>query len=367
MFFLTVSIGAAQCPFILGITTQEEIDSFAETYPNCTGSGLFLDINGQNSNITNLNGLSQLTSIVRLGIFFTDITDLSGLENITDVYSGIFILANNGLTNLEGLNSLQTVGDRLRVVLNTDMTSLEGLESLTQVGGEVGIELNGQLKSLSGLNNLSRVGGTFKILSQPSLPSLAGLESLEEVGGASDDIFDIFNNPLLEDLAGLENLRQVNGILRIRGNNGLLTVNELNDLEDVRTRISFESNPLLSFCAIDVICNNLENSGVELVFEDNAFGCSTREEVEDSCRQLSVSDANLSEKITLFPNPVSNVLRIETANAITIQQIKLYTTTGAKLISTSKRKIDLSNLSTGIYLLQAITNEGILTRKIVKE
>jgi hypothetical protein len=364
---LAISTGIAQCPFYLSITTQEGIDSFSETYPNCTGSALFLDINGQNSNITNLNGLSQLTSIVRFGIYYSNIQDLSGLDHITDVYSGIFILGNNDLVSLNGLNSLQTVGDRLRVVLNSELLSLEGLEGLTEIGGELGIELNGQLQSLSGLNNLERVGETLKILSNPNLTSLGGLESLQEVGALAEDEFYLYNNPLIENLAGLENLQRVNGTLNLKANSGLNSIDQLLGLQAVSTEINFQSNGLLSFCAIDVICSNLENIGVELVFENNATGCSSRQEVEDSCRPLSTSEVRLQDKINVFPNPVSDVLYVQTSEGVIFEKAVLYTIMGEQLFFTSEETINFSQLSAGIYFAEVTTNHGSATKKIVKD
>ena len=364
---LAISTGIAQCPYYLNITTQEEIDSFFENYPNCAGSALSLDINGQNSNITNLNGLSQLTSIVRLGVYYSNIQSLSGLHHITDAYSGIFILGNNDLVSLNGLNSLQTVGDRLRVVLNSELQSLEGLEGLTEIGGELGIELNGQLQSLSGLNNLERIGGTLKILSNPNLTSLKGLESLQEVGTIAEDEFYLYNNPLIENLAGLENLQQVNGTLNLKANSSLNSIDQLLGLQAVSTEINFQSNGLLSFCAIDVICNNLENIEIELVFENNAAGCSSRQEVENSCRPLSTSEVRLQDKIIAFPNPVSEELQIGLGNGIVFKKATLYSILGEKLFFTSEETIDCTQLTSGIYFVEVTTDRGAITKKIVKE
>ena len=72
----------------LGITfnTQQQIDDFPTNYPGCIIIEGYLDIQGF-SNITNLNGLSQ---IVEIGGYLSIISsfsldDLSGLDNLQSV------------------------------------------------------------------------------------------------------------------------------------------------------------------------------------------------------------------------------------------------------------------------------------------
>ena len=366
----------AQCPSFLTLTTQQEIDDFALNYPDCDGTGLSLDINNEITQITNLNGLSQLTTLSNLGIYFTNATDLSGLDNLTTVLFNLRILGNRDLLNLNGLQSLESVGNEFRIVLNDELLSLDGLNGLTEIIGNLDISVNPELQSLSGLNNLTRVRGSVEIKSHPNLTDLLGLESLTEVGLSPADRLYIFNNPLVESLAGLENLGTVNGTFELRSNDNLASITELSLLETVTEAINFQRNNQLSFCAIDVICNNLENSSVEFIFEDNSEGCSSIQEVEESCRQLSISDVSLSEEIVFLPNPVSEILTITVNEAIEIQQIKIFTITGEEVFTISEisagsardmTTIDLSGLTTGVYLLQAMTTKGTLTRKIVKE
>ena len=363
---LSTTMGVSQCPGVITITSQEEIDDFLTNYPNCDGTGLFLDINGQNSNINNLQGLSHLTTIGTLGIFFTELTDLSGLDNIAET-SRLRILGNFNLLSFDGLESLQSVGfGGFRIVLNSALVSLEGLSGLIEVDGDFNIEVNNALESLNGLNNLTRVGGSFEIKSQQSLINLLGLESLEQVGSTSADTFYLFNSELVETLEGLENLRTVNGTLRIRLFNSLNSLSGFSGLETVTTRVNLQDNAQLSFCGIDLICNNLDNTNIELIFANNALGCSSIQEVVASCL-LSLNELDLSNAFTLYPNPVSEILQIHTSEGVVLQKTTVYSLLGKELIATSEETIDFSALSEGLYFVGVLTNLGRSLKMILKE
>ena len=70
------------------------------------------------------------------------------------------------------------------------------------------------------------------------------------------------------------------------------------------------------------------------------------------------------EPIT-FPNPVQNILTLE--NFKNLKNIKIYNSIGQLIIETKGAKIDFTNLSKGIYILQLHTDNDILTKKIMKD
>jgi hypothetical protein len=76
----------------------------------------------------------------------------------------------------------------------------------------------------------------------------------------------------------------------------------------------------------------------------------------------------LKTAITIYPNPVSNVLYIKNAG-ITIENVKIYDLNG-RLIKEEKlddNQIDVSQLPQGIYILDIETAIGVLRQKLVKE
>ncbi|MEO5906906.1 MAG: hypothetical protein ABIQ11_09280 [Saprospiraceae bacterium] len=124
-------------------TTQEQIDAFPSMYSGCIQILGDVIINGNSSNIVNLNGLSQLTSIMgSLNIENTsDLTSVSGINNLTSVGGAIYISANAGLNMNSAMNSLATLGGSL-TISNNGIVTLGGFGALTSIGGSIFIASN---------------------------------------------------------------------------------------------------------------------------------------------------------------------------------------------------------------------------------
>lgn len=76
-----------------------------------------------------------------------------------------------------------------------------------------------------------------------------------------------------------------------------------------------------------------------------------------------------ANNISIYPNPVSgNILTIDTNKPL---KIEVYNVLGKKLISTNvdstNGKIDVGFLYSGIYMLKMISDEGTITKRIIKE
>jgi hypothetical protein len=179
--------GQSCLPEGITFTTQEEIDNFQTNYPGCTEIEGDVTINDfWIASITNLNGLSMLTSIGG-SLFVYDnhyLTSLTGLENVSSI-GGSLLIAGNALTNLMGLDGLTSIGGSLSIgdtwsmEGNPDLVSLEGLENVTSIGGSLTVCLNYALTSLSGLEGLTSVGSYIYILQNVVLTSLTGLENID--------------------------------------------------------------------------------------------------------------------------------------------------------------------------------------------
>lgn len=89
----------------------------------------------------------------------------------------------------------------------------------------------------------------------------------------------------------------------------------------------------------------------------------------DNCGSLGVSKALLENKITVYPNPSKDILYIKPNENIIINRIELLDLQGkiieAPLINTYQ--LSIGNISTGTYLLNFVTNEGIISKKITVE
>lgn len=82
---------------------------------------------------------------------------------------------------------------------------------------------------------------------------------------------------------------------------------------------------------------------------------------------LSIDENNFNNDISVYPNPVKNMLQFKTEAAIL--KVEVYDITGRIISSKSinENKIDLSELKTGNYILKLYTEKGITNTKIIKE
>jgi len=79
-------------------------------------------------------------------------------------------------------------------------------------------------------------------------------------------------------------------------------------------------------------------------------------------------DDNIEELITVFPNPVVDVLNIDVPFHVTLDNVKLYDITGKNVgLELIEGQVDMSGLVSGIYLLSVATSEGRLVKKLIKK
>ncbi len=78
---------------------------------------------------------------------------------------------------------------------------------------------------------------------------------------------------------------------------------------------------------------------------------------------LAVSDFSKAEKITVYPNPVKDILNINAE----ITKAEIFNLSGAKIKESKSSKIDMSKLSAGVYLLKITDGKGnVSSQKIIK-
>jgi pectate lyase len=90
--------------------------------------------------------------------------------------------------------------------------------------------------------------------------------------------------------------------------------------------------------------------------------------IKASYPSLGLSDNIEASKVALYPNPVSNQLYISSDNQ-KIENVMIYSLSGTivKNVSDEIESIDVSNLTTGNYLVRITTDQGSFTKKIIKK
>lgn len=297
-------------------TTQSQIDSFQIIYPGCTeieGSVEIIE-----TEITNLNGLSVLTSIVgNLDIHDNDsLVSLAGLDNLSFVGEDIDIYASGKLTDLTGLGSLTTVGKNFWFGRNDALTSVAGMENLTTIGKGLDFWRNYELVDFSGLENLTSVGTFIGIYENDALTSLTGLQNIDPNSIIDLYIFDNMN---------------------------------------------------LSTCEVKSICDYLVSSTGTVEIHDNATGCNSQAEVEEACEGLSVNELIPEIILSLHPNPANEEVFISCNDRITIDEITIYNQTGQIVYHglPSNNRVDVSALQQGMYILEVVAGQRKVREKLM--
>ncbi|MDO6596399.1 T9SS type A sorting domain-containing protein [Oceanihabitans sp. 2_MG-2023] len=73
---------------------------------------------------------------------------------------------------------------------------------------------------------------------------------------------------------------------------------------------------------------------------------------------------NKENSISIYPNPTSDVINISTLN--TIKNIQLFDFLGKRILESSQSQIDLSSFNSGLYILKIQTDQGEITKKVIK-
>ena len=178
---------------------------------------------------------------------------------------------------------------------------------------------------------------------------------------------DLSQNPLLEflslndnmfehiDISGHPNVDRLNV-----STNNLLTLNVKNGNNTNFVQYASLSNPNLTCIEVD----DASWSSANWSFKDAA---STYVNNQAECATLSNQEFT-QVNFNMYPNPVNNMLTISMQTEASYSLI----TVNGQVIKQGKFKtgeniLDTSSLSNGLYFIQVKTNEGLATKKIIKQ
>ncbi len=84
---------------------------------------------------------------------------------------------------------------------------------------------------------------------------------------------------------------------------------------------------------------------------------------------LSNEEYNLPDSISIYPNPVEDMINITPQQSLNLQSIQIYDLYGKLLLRKVSNlvEIDISKLSDGLYMLQVNTDLGNIYKKIIKK
>jgi len=83
---------------------------------------------------------------------------------------------------------------------------------------------------------------------------------------------------------------------------------------------------------------------------------------------LSVEQVDISNNITIYPNPADAILNIKVENNLKLDRLEIYSILGSKVLSTDKldsNQLNVSDLNSGMYILRVISGSEAFTKKII--
>ena len=231
------------------------------------------------------------------------------------------------------------------VISGSDITNLDSLIRVKSINGDLEIHTTEALESLSGLDSLGSINGNFKIYLNDELKDLAGIDNLHAIDGN----LVLAYNPILNSLEGLNNIEP--------GSIGDMTITD---------------NDNLSYCEVESICEYLISTEGNVKIQDNASGCNSQDEVQESCGINSIDEPHISNKLLVFPNPSSTQVTIELSE--TPQKnttLTIYSMTAQQMLSSQitehKTVVDITSLPKGIYFVKVADDRTQLVGKLVKK
>ena len=80
---------------------------------------------------------------------------------------------------------------------------------------------------------------------------------------------------------------------------------------------------------------------------------------------LNNNEEQISFDLQIYPNPSKGKLQIELSENVVLTDIKIYDAKGQMVLNSNSLTIYTNTLSAGIYIVEAITNKGIISKKII--
>lgn len=119
----------------------------------------------------------------------------------------------------------------------------------------------------------------------------------------------------------------------------------------LNTKTKLSNDTVYDFTVDTSIAESKDENRFKLVFEKTTLS------------NESFTDAD----VRLYPNPVKNRLSIDLPATAELESVKLYNMLGQEMKSVQSTSVEVSDLSSGIYLVEIHTKQGQITKKIIKQ
>jgi len=145
------------------------------------------------------------------------------------------------------------------------------------------------------------------------------------------------------------------------------------DLDEVEDNELLDKNHVTHVRIVDVVGDidttyatydsegHIVNDPWPTPFESSGFDLDAVGVIHDLAH--GVSD-NESDAVTIYPNPVKDKLFVKAEN---VQSVEIYNLVGQKVVTSNETTINMSDLIGGIYFVRVVCEDGMFTKRIVKQ
>ena len=228
----------------------------------------------------------------------------------------------------------------------TDLTGIESFTSLRELYCSQNAIINMPFTTLIHLKNVDVYDCNLNAIDVSNIPSLEFLSC----PGNQISSLDLSNNPNLNKL--------------ICYNNNLTSLNLKNginqNLEYANNIIWNYGNPNLTFICADA--SEVQGMLNYCATYNTPNGISTPMIDSDCSLATSVFEKN---EVSIYPNPSTNTLNI--SGVSNIVNVKIYNILGQMVQENASATIDVSGLKAGNYFIKIETNDGVVSKRFVKE
>ena len=270
---------------------------------------------------------SSVTSIEHAAFY-----QCSGFTGDLAIPSSVTQLGPIAFTWCTGFEGLLTLSSSLTTIESSTFTNCNFTGNLTIPSSITKIDVAA----------FAHCNGFTGTLTLPSSVTFIGISAFDSCSGLTSLVLP----------AGLDTIE----ISAFRRCSNLNTITNLNSTPiDIDTSVFSGVNK--SACVLKVNTKNLSLYQAAPVWQDFLI---------EGVPGLAVKEIE-KQKIILFPNPVKNILNIQTTS--TVEQVAFYDIAGRMLkqFYNPNQELNIDNLPNGMYLVKILTSEGECIRKIIKD
>ena len=301
--------------------------------------------------------------------------NLDGLDSLVVVGKDLHLSNNISLSGFDGIRNLNQVNENVVLVRLPEMENLNFIKKIKKFSGLTIVANNG-LEDLTGLEHLEDTNIELQVLGNKNLKNLKGLENLQSLRSLNLNV-DLFDVKELRKLNTIEDQLSINHCLHLIDLNGLsqltfcknLSIVENFQLRDLKgldyidpstmSSLTITDNPLLDVCNYDNICVLLAMNNIPITINNNHYFCMDVSRVKHKCH-ISLVDESIEEKLEFYPNPVQEKINLRPGQIRNGTSIFIYDESGKLVIHTKLEddELDLTSLNKGFYAVRFENKNG---------